>query len=146
MNGLSAVGKLVVRDNQLVSVSDLAYNSFSRSLTHLKRVPYFSKTKKLPLNSRYMPGNEIVSVKQPRLVSERVALARKFVDTFELGPEMQVFADDPNGNAFQSAYAPWPIRIYVIEDGKMQYISAPENCTHDVTELRDWLAQRRNKK
>ena len=98
------------------------------------------------MHSRHMPGNEIVSVNQPRLVSERVALAQKFVATFGLGPEMAVVVDDPTrGNPFQSAYAPWPIRIYVIENGKMQYISAPENCAHDVTELRAWLAQRRNK-
>ena len=93
--------------------------------------------------SRYMPNGEIVSIEQPRLASERVALAQKFVETFKLGPEMKVVVDNPEqGNPFEAAFAPWPIRIYVIENGKLQYISAPTNCTHDVTELRDWLEQR----
>jgi len=91
-----------------------------------------------------MPHNETVSVKQPLIVSERIGLAQKFVETFRLGSEMKVLVDDPNGNAFQSVFAPWPIRIYVIENGKMEYISAPTNCTHDVAELRTWLMQRHN--
>ena len=91
-----------------------------------------------------MPRKEIINVKQPRIVSERIALAQKFVQTFSLGPEMKVLVDDPNGNAFQSSYAPWPIRIYVIENGKMEYISVPVNCSHDITELQAWLKQRHN--
>lgn len=96
-------------------------------------------------SSRYVPDNEIISVKQPRLVSERVALAQRFVQTFGLGSELKVLVDDPKGNAFQAAYAPWPIRIYVIENGRMEYISSPENCTHDVEELKVWLLQRHQK-
>ena len=92
-----------------------------------------------------MPNDEVVCVRQPKLVSERVALARKFVDTFQLGPAMKVLVDDPQkGNPFEAAYAPWPIRIYIILMGKIEYISAPSNdCTHDVKELRTWLDQRR---
>ena len=94
-------------------------------------------------SSRYMPNGEVVSVKQPRLVSERVALAQSFVDSFDLGPEMKILVDDPEqGNLFEKAYAPWPIHIYVIENGIMQYISAPTDCAHDVSELRAWLKHR----
>lgn len=96
-------------------------------------------------SSRYMPDNEVVSVKQPRLVSERVSLAQRFVQTFGLGSELKVLVDDPQGNAFQAAYAPWPIRIYVIENGRMEYISSPENSTHNIEELKDWLLQRHQK-
>jgi len=92
-----------------------------------------------------MPDNEIVSVKQPCLISERVNLAKKFVDTFGLGPEMKVVVDDPDRNAFQSAYAPWPIRIFVIENSRIQYISSPKDCTHDVTVLGAWLKRRHGK-
>ena len=90
-----------------------------------------------------MPNNEVVNVKQPKFLSERVKLARDFVDKFGLGPELKVLVDDPEqGNLFESAYAPWPIRIYVIESGVVQFISAPTDCAHDVTELRTWLVQR----
>ncbi len=94
-----------------------------------------------------MPNNEIVSVKQPKLSSERVQLAKDFAQMFGLGQEMQVVVDDPEqGNPFESAYAPWPIRIYVIENRVMQFISAPTDCTHDVNELRMWLEQRHGRK
>ena len=90
-----------------------------------------------------MLNNNVVSVEQPRVLSKRMALAQIFVETFGLGPEMSVLVDDPElGNPFESAYAPWPIRIYVIENGVMQFISKPTDCAHDVTELRTWLEQR----
>ena len=92
-----------------------------------------------------MPDNEIVSVKQPRFVSERVALAQQFVETFGLGPEMKVLVDDPWDNAFEKAYAPWPLRMYVIENGKIEYISYPKNCTQDTEELKAWLLRRHRK-
>lgn len=67
-------------------------------------------------SSRYMPNQEIVDVRQPRLISERVVLAQGFVKSFDLEPEMKVLVDDPEqGNLFEKAYAPWPIRIYVIK-------------------------------
>ena len=96
-------------------------------------------------SSRYMPNNEICSVQQPQVLAERVALATKFVTMFGMGPEMKVLVDDPKsgkGNMFESAYAPWPIRIFVIENGVMQFISSPTECSHDVTEVRYWLDQR----
>jgi len=89
-----------------------------------------------------MPNDEIVNVKQPRLISERVVVAQKFVDTFGLGSEMKVVVDDPDGNTFQLTYAPWPIRIFVIENGRIEYISSPKDCTHDVGELGAWLKER----
>lgn len=97
-------------------------------------------------SSRYMPTQEIVSVKQPQILSERVALAQRFIDTFNLGPEMKVLVDNPEkGNPFEAAFSPWPIRIYVIENGIMQFISEPTDCAHDVGELRAWLEKRHNK-
>ena len=56
-------------------------------------------------SSRYTPDNQIVSVEQPKLASERVKLAQRFVRTFGLGTEMKVLVDDPqNGNQFEAAY------------------------------------------
>jgi len=56
-------------------------------------------------SSRYMPDNTVVSVRQPRLASERVALATNFIKLFALGSEMKVFVDDPErGNPFESSY------------------------------------------
>ena len=94
-------------------------------------------------SSRYMPNEEIVDVKQPKLVAERIALAKRFTAIFGIGPEMKVLVDNPEeDNPFEKAYAPWPIRIYVIENGTIQYISSPTDCAHDVGELRTWLKSR----
>jgi len=85
-------------------------------------------------------------VEQPKLASERVKLAQRFVKTFGMGNEMKVLVDNPeNGNRFGEAYA-WPIRLYVIENGTMQFISAPTDCAHDVSELRAWLEKRHESK
>mmetsp|Transcript_9079 Transcript_9079/g.13683 ORF Transcript_9079/g.13683 Transcript_9079/m.13683 type:complete len:120 (+) Transcript_9079:1509-1868(+) len=98
-------------------------------------------------SSRYTPDNQIVSVEQPKLASERVKLARRFAQTFGLGTEMKVLVDDPeHSNLFEVAYSPWPIRLYVIENGMMRFISAPTDCAHDVSELRAWLEKRHGSK
>ena len=56
-------------------------------------------------SSRYMPNNTVVSVRQPKLATDRVALAQSFMDMFGLGNEMKIFVDDPErGNPFESAY------------------------------------------
>ena len=95
-------------------------------------------------SSRFMPNDEIVSIKQPVTSSERVTVARDFAKTFDVS-SMTVLIDDPKDNAFEKAYAPWPIRMYVIENGKLQYISAPTDCSHDLGELREWLEKRHGK-
>ena len=93
-----------------------------------------------------MPASDIVDIKQPKQISERVVLAQRFVNTFGLGEEMKVLVDNPEtGNPFEAKYAPWPIRIYVIESGVMQFISSPTDCAHDVTELRELLDHRHSK-
>mmetsp|Transcript_25911 Transcript_25911/g.40658 ORF Transcript_25911/g.40658 Transcript_25911/m.40658 type:complete len:134 (+) Transcript_25911:1603-2004(+) len=98
-------------------------------------------------SSRYTPDGQVVSVEQPKVASERVKLAQRFVKTFGMGTEMKVLVDNPeNGNLFGEAYAPWPIRLYVIENGTMQFISAPTDCAHDVSELRAWLEKRHESK
>ena len=53
------------------------------------------------------------------------------------------FIDVLSSDFFTSA--PWPIRLYVIENGVIQFISAPTDCTHDVSELRAWLEKRHAK-
>ena len=56
-------------------------------------------------SSRYMPNDTVVSVIQPKLASERVALAQRFVNTFDLGSDMKILVDDPEkGNQFEVAY------------------------------------------
>ncbi len=99
-----------------------------------------------PISSgRYHPGGSAVILRQPRTASERSAACLDFLSTYGLGaepPGMGIAVDDPAGDAFQEAYAPWPIRMYVVEDGRMRFLSEPTECSHDVTALRAWLEDR----
>jgi hypothetical protein len=55
---------------------------------------------------------------------------------------MACAVDSPSGNDFEATYSPWPLRMYVIENGTIKFISRPENGTHNVMELRGWLEER----
>ena len=63
-------------------------------------------------SSRYTPDNEIVDVKQPKLASQRVDLAKRFSKTFGLGSNMKVLVDNPElGNPFEAAYGEFVILL-----------------------------------
>ena len=95
-------------------------------------------------SSRYVPSGEPVNVRQPRSVEDRAKLARDLLKMYgiEEGERLKVAVDSPEGNAFEKAYAPWPVRMYVIEDGVVQFLSAPTDSAHDAAGLRDWLEER----
>ena len=99
-----------------------------------------------PISSgRYNQGRGPVHVKQPTTSMERVRVAQQFLKDYNIpvGNRLQVACDSPEkGNPFEQSYAPWPLRLYVIESGKMCYIAQPRDCTYDVAELREWLMQR----
>ncbi len=98
-----------------------------------------------PISSgRYTPDGLPVNLPQPKTAAERLAACGAFLTAYGLeGAEgLEVAVDDPEGDAFQRLFAPWPIRLYVIEGGKMKFISEPTNCSHDVGALRGWLEQR----
>jgi hypothetical protein len=78
----------------------------------------------------------VVVKKQPTKATERCELARRFADEFDIpidsGP-MELLVDDPElGEPFEVAYAPWPLRLYVIRGGVVEWIAQPKNCSFDV--------------
>ena len=103
-------------------------------------------TDEWPISSgRYTPDGQPVSVLQPKTAADRIGQCGAFLKAYGLeGAEgMRVAVDDPEGgDDFQRLFAPWPIRLYVIEGGKMEFISEPTNCSHDVGALREWLDNR----
>ncbi len=96
-----------------------------------------------PLQSaRFNQGRGPVIVeKQPTLASERCALARKFASDFAMDLSKSTFeflVDDPEtGDEFEKEYAPWPLRLYLISDSKLEWIAEPKSCSYDdaVSEL-----------
>lgn len=103
-------------------------------------------TNEWPVRSgRYVPDGKPVEVEQPKTTERRVEVCKEFLGTYGVPTDgaMSVVVDSPEAdNPFERAYAPWPVRMYVIEDGKMEFISAPTECTHEVGDLRAWLEQR----
>jgi len=73
--------------------------------------------------------------------AQSLSLARKFVSDFamslsESGYEFLV--DDPETcDQFEKAYAPWPLRLYLICDSTIEWIAEPRACSYDdaVSEL-----------
>jgi hypothetical protein len=47
---------------------------------------------------------------------------------------------------FEANYAPWPLRFYVVQDGRLTFISMPSECTYDLSILRDFLLDVVNEK
>lgn len=68
---------------------------------------------------------------------ERMAAACRMKEDMKVGGQMLV--DDMEDN-FSKEFAAWPVRLYVIEDGKLAFISEL-TCDDklDAVSLQDWL-------
>ena len=85
----------------------------------------------------------IIIEKQPSTSEERCQLAKKFAEDFDLkldiAPDNVEFLVDvcERQDPFERAYAPWPLRLYLIRDGALQWIAQPKQCSYDdaVAEL-----------
>lgn len=92
-------------------------------------------------------GRGPVRVKQPRLRSERLALARRFLDEHDGGGDAFDFAfvdDVEQGDEFEREFAPWPFRFFGVGVGgdgerRLEYVSHPRDATYDLRALRDWV-------
>eukprot|EP00276_Gloeochaete_wittrockiana_P001060 CAMPEP_0184676646 /NCGR_PEP_ID=MMETSP0308-20130426/88461_1 /TAXON_ID=38269 /ORGANISM="Gloeochaete witrockiana, Strain SAG 46.84" /LENGTH=105 /DNA_ID=CAMNT_0027124491 /DNA_START=314 /DNA_END=628 /DNA_ORIENTATION=- len=72
---------------------------------------------------------------QPKTTAERCTIARDFVSALDVRIPLLV---DTDANSFETKYAAWPIRFYIILDGLMALIANPKQCTYDVVEIRHW--------
>ena len=94
-------------------------------------------------SARYNADRGPVRVRQPRRRADRVGLAQQFAADFGIRPPMQLAVDCPElGDAFEAAYAPWPLRFYVVEQATFQLIAQPQGCSYDLAVLADWLRGR----
>jgi len=93
-----------------------------------------------PISSCRFNNGTVVSYNQHKTVEERIAAASDFVAKFDF--ELPVVVDDIS-NPFERGYAPWPIRFFVLQKGKVEYIAEPKNCSYDISHLRLWLLNRK---
>ena len=89
-------------------------------------------------SARFNRGRGPVLIeKQPREAKERCDLACQFANEFlfpfqDSCPHIQLLVDNPeSGDIFEKEYAPWPLRLYLIEDGVMKWIAQPKDCSYD---------------
>lgn len=101
-------------------------------------------------SGRFNRGRGPVLVEeQPRTTLDRCRLAQKFLTVFDMdldssgASNVQFLVDDRDrDDLFEKAYAPWPVRLYLIRDGVLEWLSFPRNASHeeDVTKLMEMLA------
>ena len=54
---------------------------------------------------------------------------------------VQVYADCVS-DGFEQAYAPWPMRFYIMVNGRLAYLNQPSNFgEYSISGVRDWLLQ-----
>jgi len=83
-------------------------------------------------SSRACPRGSPICINQTRSVCDRSAVAQKFKEDFCL--EFPIILDDPLTNSFEKLYAPWPVRIFVVDGNKKLIYKAQPGA--DMLELK----------
>jgi type I thyroxine 5'-deiodinase len=88
-----------------------------------------------------MDSNETEDIcyPQPKSLDQRVAIAKDFVGRFQYELELVV---DPMENLAEEAFAAWPERLYVVDDGKIVYKGDVGPFGFKPDEVEQWLAAR----
>ena len=89
-------------------------------------------------SARWSPTETPIQYNQTRTIAERLAVAKDFVRDFNI--DMPVVVDKPEGNLFEKLYAPWPVRIYVIDkEHRLTYKAQPHAAMLELRELMEHL-------
>jgi len=92
-----------------------------------------------PISSSRFNNGKAVIYNQPRKIEERLSIARDFIQAFNFRIPMVA---DTMENQFEAQYSPWPLRFYIIEDGKLMFKAMPKQCTYNLGDIRNWLEER----
>jgi len=71
-----------------------------------------------------------------KTIQDRIECANHLIEEFKI--DFPVYCDNMN-NDFESMFAAWPIRYFVIKDGLITLISTPEDSEIDICKLFDFL-------
>lgn len=69
-------------------------------------------------------GSDIV-VKQPKTIDERKKICKQFIEHSNWDQTLIPMYLDEIQNHFDDTYAAWPVRFYIVQEEKMQYIAEP---------------------
>jgi Iodothyronine deiodinase. len=71
-------------------------------------------------------------------INDRIKCAKKFQETFKMN--VPIYCDSMKDD-FETIYAGWPFRYFVIKDSKLIKIGSPEDSHFDLTILFDFLSK-----
>lgn len=92
----------------------------------------------------YLPESENVhEISQHRNISERIQAAKLFVE--ELKIPFEVVCDSMNNDVYE-CYDSFPERLFIIEKGIVVYVGGYGPFDYNLTEVKDWLENRFNRK
>ena len=97
-----------------------------------------------PISSSRFNGNRgAVNVRQTLTLQERRAAAADFARdfAFDSASGVLMMVDNPQqGGPFQDAFSPWPVRFFILQDGKVKFVSEPgSNSDIEITPFSDAL-------
>jgi hypothetical protein len=72
-----------------------------------------------------------------KTIDDRIDCAKKFIKEFQI--DLPVYCDNMK-NEFETLFAAWPTRYFVIKNNVLQMISDPENSQIDICKLFEFLA------
>lgn len=94
-----------------------------------------------PIGQRFANDPFKPVIRQHTQLAERLAAATKFMSDYKLD-DIPVFMDSMD-NAFDRAYASWPVRFYVIDaDGALALKAQPRRGIYNFTAVVAFAAER----
>ena len=83
------------------------------------------------------PVGSHIAQRQPRSTHERVSVARRRLA--ELGVNWPGTLVDTGREAFQEAFACWPLRWYFLDGHTVTHTAQPSGGAYDVTQIELWI-------
>jgi Iodothyronine deiodinase len=92
-----------------------------------------------PISSgRFTLDGVPVILNQPKSTEERLEAAKQFKEHYNFRVPILV---DPIEDGFDKVFAPWPLRFYILDKGKLVYKAQPKDCSYDIAELRNKILE-----
>jgi hypothetical protein len=85
-------------------------------------------------SSRWCSDDKPIRYNQTRTLDERLRATTDFRRDFQI--EMPLVIDRPDSNLFEQYYAPWPVRIYLIDrEHRLIYKAQPSEAMLELKEF-----------
>ncbi len=60
---------------------------------------------------------------QTKTLEQRRSIALEFIAEYNIDVDAwPLFLDDPGANTFEAAYRPWPLGVYMLNQGKVEHV------------------------